>query len=59
MQGVLEPFHDPDCDCVVTTSFVGVVRGDSITGRYVSRGESMIREGAWHVTRRPADAARP
>ena len=54
LEGVIEPFHDPDCDCMVTTRFRGVVRGDSIAGTYVGRGGATTREGAWHVTRRSA-----
>jgi hypothetical protein len=54
VEGVLEPYHDPDCDCVVTTTFLGVVRGDSITGEYVSRGEWTTRQGAWRMSRRLA-----
>ena len=51
VEGILEPYHDPDCDCMVTTTFLGVVRGDSITGEYVSRGEWTIRQGAWRMSR--------
>ena len=51
VEGVLEPYHDPDCDCVVTTTFLGVVRGDSITGEYVSRGAWTTRQGAWRMSR--------
>jgi hypothetical protein len=51
VEGALEPFHDPDCVCLVTTRFRGVVRGDSITGEYVSRGGWRVREGVWRMGR--------
>jgi len=52
VEGELEPFHDRDCDCMVTTMFRGIVRGDSITGHYVSRGRWTTRQGAWRMNRR-------
>ena len=51
VEGVLEPYYDPDCDCEVTTAFLGVVRGDSITGEYLSRGAWTTRQGAWRMSR--------
>ena len=57
VEGVLEPYHDPDCDCMVTTTFLGIVRGDSIIGEYVSRGRWTTRQGAWRMGRRMAARA--
>ena len=54
VEGVLEPYYDPDCDCTVTTTFLGVLHGDSITGQYVGRGGWMMRQGAWRMGRRMA-----
>jgi len=57
VEGVLEPYRDPECDCMVTTTFLGIVRGDSIIGEYVSRGRWTTRQGAWRMGRRMAARA--
>jgi hypothetical protein len=54
VEGALEPYDDPDCGCMVTTAFLGVLRGDSITGEYVSRSRWATRQGAWRMSRRMA-----
>jgi hypothetical protein len=51
VEGFVEPFHDPDCSCVVSTRFRGVVNGDSITGEYFSREGSVSRRGTWRMRR--------
>lgn len=52
VHGVLEPYRAPDCDCVVTTSFVGQVHGDEITGTFETRGGGAIQQtGLWRMTR--------
>ena len=51
VEGTLEPYLAPDCECVVRTTFSGVVDGDRIAGRFVTlmpdgtsqRGEWLIR----------------
>lgn len=52
VEGILEPFRDPECDCMVDTSFRGELRGDSIVGRYVSRRGWTMRRGEWRMSRR-------
>ena len=53
MEGSLEPYVAPDCNCVVTTVFRGTVAGNQIQGDFVTRGESGLRqEGRWSVTRK-------
>lgn len=51
--GALEPYVAPDCHCAVTTVFRGTLKGNVISGDYVTRGEMGLRqEGVWRVERR-------
>lgn len=52
--GALEPYEDPDCGCLVSTTFVGWLDGDTISGTYVSQGGPMHlgHSGRWSVERR-------
>ncbi|HEU4993625.1 MAG TPA: hypothetical protein VFT29_02360 [Gemmatimonadaceae bacterium] len=53
MEGALEPYLAPDCQCAVTTVFQGVLRGNTIRGRYVTTGAVGLRqEGDWSVARK-------
>lgn len=52
IRGVLEPYIGPDCQCTVSTTFFGQVRGDDIKGTFVSRTGGRVRaEGQWEVKR--------
>lgn len=49
---VLEPYVGADCGCLVTTTFVGRVIGDRITGTYLTRaGGRVLAQGSWQMTR--------
>lgn len=52
--GTLDPYTDPECKCTVQTTFTGTLRGNTIEGTFVTRGQ-LAREqtGRWKVTRRP------
>lgn len=54
VSGRLRPYRDPECDCMLNTTFEGRVHGDVIEGRYTSmRGEGgPIQTGTWKVTRK-------
>jgi hypothetical protein len=54
--GTVGPYHDPTCDCMVTTEFQGVVEGDRITGRFTTwREESTVPvKGRWTMRRKGA-----
>lgn len=56
VEGVLEPYRDPDCGCVLFTTFTGVVGGEEIRGTFTSRGAPgpQPQEGRWSVRRRHA-----
>ena len=51
--GMLDPYEAPDCACVLTTRFVGRVRGDRIEGTYETRGSPTNGPvaGRWRVKR--------
>lgn len=53
--GTLEPYLDPECDCMVTTTFTGRVSRDSIEGTFETRAGPGYRptSGRWRVERRP------
>ena len=51
--GTLEPYRDPDCDCQLSTRFVGKLAGDVIEGSYTTEGPvgHATTEGRWRVVR--------
>jgi hypothetical protein len=53
VRGALDPYEDPDCRCVVATTFTGRVRGNRIRGTFVTRGRPSLQEvtGSWSVQR--------
>jgi hypothetical protein len=59
--GTLEPYTDPECNCKVSTTFEGILKGpDKIVGSYVTTGSDGYQsKGKWNVTRqRVANSAR-
>jgi hypothetical protein len=53
VEGLLEPYRDPDCGCRLITRFEGTLRADTIAGTFSSRhveGGSIVR-GQWRVVR--------
>jgi hypothetical protein len=53
ISGTLDPYWDPDCDCEVTTTFVGQVKGDTIEGTFTSERTAGRVFGNWKVQRKP------
>lgn len=52
VRGALEPYISPDCECAVTTTFFGQLRGDRIDGRFETRNAGRLRaEGKWELKR--------
>jgi hypothetical protein len=52
VEGALEPYIAPDCNCTVTTIFRGAVEGNSIRGEYLTTGHYGVRQtGKWSVKR--------
>jgi len=58
VRGVLEPYISPDCECTVSTTFFGAVKGDQIAGRFETRNRGEVRAaGSWEL-KRVGDAMR-
>src|SRR5262245_10962071 len=53
VQGTMDPYTDPQCDCQVDTTFVGRIQGDTIEGTFTStpQGKGAPSAGRWKVTR--------
>lgn len=50
--GTLDPYIDPDCDCKVTTNFIGSVDGDDARGVFAIRGmKTWLAMGEWRAQR--------
>jgi hypothetical protein len=54
VSGTLDAYWDPDCNCEVTTTFVGAVRGDPIEGTFSSERKAGRVFGTWKATRKAA-----
>ncbi|HEX9687457.1 MAG TPA: hypothetical protein VGB47_00100 [Thermoanaerobaculia bacterium] len=52
VNGTLAPYWDPDCNCEVTTTFVGQVRGDTVEGTFSSERNAGRIFGTWKATRK-------
>jgi hypothetical protein len=48
-----DAYYDPGCECTVTTTFRGAVRGDTLAGTYVTRGAATAAgvRGRWQAAR--------
>jgi hypothetical protein len=53
--GAMDRYVDPDCDCPVSTTFEGTVRGNRIEGTFNTYGAPTGHPvtGRWSVQRRP------
>jgi hypothetical protein len=52
IRGMLEPYILPDCECTVTTTFFGQVRGTEIEGTFETRNGGRLRAtGNWEMKR--------
>jgi hypothetical protein len=52
VRGVLEPYVAPDCECTVTTTFTGQIRGNQIAGTFQTRNGGRVQaEGSWEMKR--------
>jgi len=55
VSGQLKPYRDPTCDCQLSTTFEGKIRGDVISGTFSSvrvNGSGSPQTGSWRVTRK-------
>lgn len=50
--GRLDPYFDPDCNCQVTTSFIGSIDEEQVRGIFAIRGmKSWLAFGEWRAHR--------
>ena len=52
--GMLDPYTDPVCGCILSTRFIGRLRGDDIKGTFTSTGSEIFHgttTGTWSVRR--------
>jgi hypothetical protein len=60
IEGMLEPYTAPDCQCVVNTIFRGSRTGERIAGEFVTRGAfGLYQTGTWQVRRTKTTIAEP
>ena len=53
VEGSLEPYVAPDCNCTVSTVFRGLLQGNFIRGDYETRGAGGLNQkGQWSVTKK-------
>ena len=54
VSGTIEPYRAPDCDCILSTTFVGQLRGDTVEGTFSTTGgqADSPQSGRWKVTRK-------
>jgi hypothetical protein len=53
VRGTLEPYISPDCQCIVSTTFMGQVIGNQMKGIFTTRNAGRVRaEGTWEMKRR-------
>jgi hypothetical protein len=52
VSGRLEPYHEPECNCTLTTDFTGTLRGDTIAGTFTTTGARGATKGEWKVVRK-------
>lgn len=57
VSGRLEPYHEPECDCTLSTNFTGLVTGNAIEGTFATTGAPTAtspQTGTWRVRRTSA-----
>ena len=52
IDGMLEPYWDPQCRCEVVTVFHGRQQGDRLSGSFTSRRDGIDSHGRWQMKRR-------
>lgn len=53
VSGRLEPYTDPNCNCMVNTVFRGRLTADTLAGTYATHlPDAVVQNGRWRVERR-------
>jgi hypothetical protein len=54
IDGLLDPYWDPACECLVLTAFRGELGDGKVVGTFISRFGDAVATGRWEATRRRA-----
>ena len=59
LSGTIEPYRDPGCDCLLSTTFTGAIVGHRIEGTYTTTGgpTHAVTTGKWEAKRLAAAGA--
>lgn len=54
VKGTIAPYTDPQCSCQVETTFLGIVRDDTIDGTFETKlgTTGQVQTGTWNVVRK-------
>jgi len=51
VKGTMDPYMDPECNCEVQTTFVGLRKGDTMEGTFTTTGPTNVTTGKWSMHR--------
>lgn len=52
LKGTIAPYTDPNCSCEVTTSFLGTLANDAVSGTFETSVQGQTQVGTWNVRRK-------
>jgi hypothetical protein len=52
LKGTIAPYTDPNCSCEVSTSFLGTLANDTVSGTFETKVKDAVQTGTWQVTRK-------
>ena len=52
LKGTIAPYTDPNCACEVSTSFLGTLSNDSVSGTFETSVQGSVQVGTWSVRRK-------
>ena len=52
LKGTIAPYTDPNCSCEVSTSFLGTLSNDTVSGTFETKVKDAVQSGTWQVTRK-------
>ena len=52
LKGTIAPYTDPNCSCEVTTSFLGTLANDTVSGTFETSVQGQTQVGTWNVRRK-------
>ena len=52
LKGTIAPYTDPNCACEVSTSFLGALQNDAVSGTFETSVQGTVQVGTWSVRRK-------